>query len=546
MGAHLPGNGMGGSTNPATDISTPTSNPTTGYWGAAWGIWAATNGKQATACGGQASQIQHLAVALETTQDALSLKMNGGLACSKLTSGAGTTASNTAVFSTVQPEVKMDATAASLPYTVLLTETYANDNVVKNGGLTEAQILRATRGAPQATGSVPLKTATPTACIGPDVVFNEVVNSGETTGTPDAPNIEGKGVALCDPAGLLPEDIKESAASGPKPAADRTFAQNKEFYSGINGGGVKGALLAEVKFWDPITAAQASGGAFCCDALYYGAQGLGRGDVTNDPPIVGVTKNADFKPTPFIGGAMDSHTSPGGVCTDGDPTSKVKEGLSKALNVKEKEMLEGQAFYACVAPSQYDLPVVSTGSTQTINAAKQQVCARTLTKMLRMNQEDPGTDTDSAVCKNTGIVLAGNPSPPAASGAGSCTGTGFSAIEYPLWYVGIGSGAGLLEYAVPNGYCYANACLEDFAAVGTSTAFNGPAKLAALVKGPDMSSNPSTETNACGRANNACKAPPPNWSGGEVVFKSCTKVAGDASACTATELEAQVGIFPTV
>merc|ERR1712224_826620 len=61
-----------------------------------------------------------------------------------------------------------------------------------------------------------------------------------------------------------------------------------------------------------------------------------------------------------------------------------------------------------------------------------------LTKMLRMNQEDPGTDTDSAVCKNTGIVLAGNPSPPAASGDGSCTGTGFSAIEYPLWYVGIG------------------------------------------------------------------------------------------------------------
>merc|ERR1711959_346497 len=122
LGAHLPGNGMGGSTNPGTDISKPTSNPTTGYWNAAWGIWAATNGKQATACGGQASQIQHLAVALEQTQDPLSLKMNGGLACSKLSFGAGTTASNTAVFSTVQPEVKMSAAAASLPYTVLLTE----------------------------------------------------------------------------------------------------------------------------------------------------------------------------------------------------------------------------------------------------------------------------------------------------------------------------------------------------------------------------------------------------------------------------------------
>merc|ERR1712201_25137 len=130
----------------------------------------------------------------------------------------------------------------------------------------------------------------------------------------------------------------------------------------------------------------------------------------------------------------------GGVCTGEAANNAKMEGLSAATNVKEKEMLEGQAFYACVAPSQYDLPVVSTGSTQTINAAKQQVCARTLTKMLRMNQVDAGTDTDSAVCKNTGIVLAGNPSPPAASGDGSCTGTGFSAIEYPLWYVGIGSG----------------------------------------------------------------------------------------------------------
>jgi len=225
----------------------------------------------------------------------------------------------------------------------------------------------------------------------------------------------------------------------------------------------------------------------------------------------------------------------------------VQEGLSAALNVKEKEMLEGQAFYACLAPSQYNPPVVSTvGTTQTANAAKQQVCARTLTKMLKMNEEPVGTKTDSKTCLGTGIVLAGNPGTEAAPG--SCTGTGFSAIEYPLWYVGIGSPgtSGTTEFAVPNGYCYANACLEDFAAVGTSTAFKGPAKLAALVKGPDMSSNPSTTTNACGRANNARKAAPANWSGGEVVFKVCSKTAGDASSCTDVEKQGQVGIFPTV
>merc|ERR1711959_800249 len=73
----------------------------------------------------------------------------------------GTTASNTAVFKTGQPEVKMSTSAASLPYTVLMTETYDAADATKNGGLTENQILRASRGAPQATGqylaSLPLR-----------------------------------------------------------------------------------------------------------------------------------------------------------------------------------------------------------------------------------------------------------------------------------------------------------------------------------------------------------------------------------------------------
>merc|ERR1711959_659460 len=56
----------------------------------------------------------------------------------------------------------------------------------------------------------------------------------------------------------------------------------------------------------------------------------------------------------------------------------------------------------------------------------------------------------------------------------------------------------LLPNTFPNGYCYANACLEDFAAVGTATAFKGVTKLSTLQSSPDMSSNPSTSTNACG------------------------------------------------
>merc|ERR1712057_20911 len=234
--------------------------------------------------------------------------------------------------------------------------------------------------------------------------------------------------------------------------------QNIDYYSGV-AGGTNGATWANQKFWDPITAAQASGGAFCCDALYYGADGLGRGIPTNDPPIVAVTKNSAFTPVPLTGEAMEREIVPGGVCTGEAANNAKMEGLSAAMNVKQKEMLEGQAFYACVAPSQYVLPKVnSVATTQAANAARQKKCSETITKMLKMNREDPGTSTSSATCVRASL-------PGVAAATVACTGTDFSAIEYPLWMVGIGGGTTPSTYAVPNAYCYANACLENFAAV---------------------------------------------------------------------------------
>merc|ERR1719451_133269 len=164
--------------------------------------------------------------------------MNGGLACSKMTSGTGTTASNTATFETVQPSVSQSgsgtgvganpspaATAAALacptysgalqagdcagkaggePYSVNLqggaavgkvydgttactggavAGTHPND--CDAGGLLPDAILKATRGIPQ-SGTAPAITATPTACIGPDVFFNNVLNSGIASGVPIA------------------------------------------------------------------------------------------------------------------------------------------------------------------------------------------------------------------------------------------------------------------------------------------------------------------------------------------------------------------------
>merc|ERR1712057_123515 len=336
----------------------------------------------------------------------------------------------------------------------------------------------------------------------------------------------------------------------PIPAPTQTYAQNKLWYSGAAGanaaGGLRnGVLLGVQKFWDPITAAQASGGAFCCDALYYSKDGIGRGSVGANPPIVEVTKNADFKPVPFVGASMDLQVVPGGVCTDGKPTTSVKEGLSAAKNVEEEEFLEGQAFYASLAPSQHVLPKVnSVAVTQTANAAKQKKCAQTLTKMLKMSQVTAGLATDDAKCITTALVEP-TPANQAKTTNAACTGTGFSAVEYPLWLVGIGGGTSPAPYAVPNGYCYANACLEDFAAVGTATAFKGVQKLSTLQSSPDMASNPTTETNSCGRANAACVAPPSTWNGGEAIFAPCTKTAGDAAACTTAELQGQLGMLPS-
>merc|ERR1712072_359021 len=52
LSAHLPGDGMGGSTNPASTVAVPATNPATGSY------VPAVAGKQATACGGETSYIK--------------------------------------------------------------------------------------------------------------------------------------------------------------------------------------------------------------------------------------------------------------------------------------------------------------------------------------------------------------------------------------------------------------------------------------------------------------------------------------------------------
>merc|ERR1712057_94020 len=256
----------------------------------------------------------------------------------------------------------MGVGTASAPYTVSLGTVGSGvpqaANLAQNGGLVTAALLKATRGIPQ-SGTTPAITATPTACIGPDVIFNEVSNSGVASGVDAAAlNTANQGVALCDPNGCVPgaggsacagapagggtanEAVGALAAgqtAAPIPSASQTFTINKQWYQGVAAAAANdrkpGVKLNVQKFWDPITAAQASGGA------------------------------------------MEAATVPGGMCSDGSPSTSVKKGLSEALNVKEKEFLEGQAFYSVLAPSMYVLPKVnSLQATQTANAAKQKTC----------------------------------------------------------------------------------------------------------------------------------------------------------------------------
>jgi hypothetical protein len=81
-----------------------------------------------------------------------------------------------------------------------------------------------------------------------------------------------------------------------------------------------------------------------------------------------------------------------------------KAGLSAYKNPTQVNQLEGQAFYACMAPMQYTLQTTSTNAaTQKIRADKQKICAETITKMLKIDSTASAstpTKTDGCVNRN--------------------------------------------------------------------------------------------------------------------------------------------------
>jgi hypothetical protein len=603
LDAHLPGNGMGGSTNPASVTSSKVPIEGSYIPGTIGGSVA--DKKQPTACGGRTSYIftaKNTGGCGAATQaaDDVGTKANGGTVgstgCRKVSGVGGCSVaadvpiigspeSNTATFGSIQAAVKSVKGTLSAGVTV---PKWISDQTVDNtvalpyriqaaaavktvdgsgGGNTNAEVTLATRG--KKTGTVSAVDA-PIACIGPDVTFSEITTCGVAGGlkcaTADGTsNKKGMGLRLCVPNGLIPPASvlsKTTLATRVAAYKSATGAPGIENANDEDGTSASG-------FWDPVTVAMATKGAFCCDALVYSDEGIGRPE--RDQAVL----PKDMVP-PMVGGDMVALTTPG-IMYDG--TSSVT-GLSEMKNPDQVDQLEGQAFYAVMAPMQYTLQTTSTSvSVQKVRADKQKICAETLLQMLTIfDSSTPEASTckglkDCDVAEGTapnttpfattscvnnnpdgnGVVVLATALPTTQSPLTNCRGTKDGAINFPLWMVGIGGNdagtTAATDFVVPNGYCYANACFEDFAEVGTQSSFAGKTKLKALIKSPDMASAPTAASpkTSAGRANGACKAPPGTWTGGAVEMKKCSaSVVGGESTCSAAEIQAQTGRFPVV
>jgi len=463
-------------------------------------------------------------------------------------SSTGTAESNTATMETVM-NVVSQAAAATAPYVVQGTlVTGGNDVTGGQRASSNTAITAATRGEAAYVAGSDYSKKTPTGCIGPDVYFDNPVAVIQNTKkmvytfcNPDG----YKGVARSDftlanninlytlPAG--------TQVNGVDTYAKTVFGGATKDMTTITNGDADTQEGVNVRHvWDPVMAAQLTDGGFCCAALYYGPDGTGRaqpyfaaaGAAVNT--ITGQSA-ATVRPTgtgllsgfvpPLSGGDMTSAVSPGTMCpAHGSGNGKTAKTVANIGldNPALKELLEGQAFYAALAPSQYDIPTTSTtAATQTANAKKQRMCAEQITDMMKLSK------------------VAANTPGTGAAGTISTFANSYSAVEFPLWKVAVGASDSPV-YTVPSGYCYANACFDDFAKVGTQSTFKGTQKLGELVSGPNMAVIDATPT-ACGRANVACATPPATWNGGPAVMN---KLGCTATTCTAAGILNTTGAIP--
>merc|ERR1712124_58081 len=208
--------------------------------------------------------------------------------------------------------------------------------------------------------------------------------------------------SFCNPAGLVgiavaTNDVAANSLLYTTGGNDNNPWMTKAFAGAKKSKDVstKAHVEGVTKVWDPIMAAQLTEGGFCCNALYYSTDGVGRAAYKSGGTSGGVTYKgtgsiSTFTP-PLSGGNMVGEDSPGGMCpahSSGDGYSTKTDGSAALTNPAMTELLEGQAFYAALAPSQYSLPTTSTtATTQAARAAKQRKCADAITSMMKLNKK---------------------------------------------------------------------------------------------------------------------------------------------------------------
>merc|ERR1711959_116760 len=570
LDANVPGNGMGGSAqrnkvaDPAASTVANTANAANGKIPTACGAGVyyeqrAENGNPAAAsnlpvpanipgAGNTVGSGQNKAQAPATNYAVSGPAVNAQ--CGTTANATGTVASNTALVRTVMNPVTMTAgTAGAPPYKLVGAALGTAGTAAAGTTNSESAVTAATRGQNTNSGADYMGIA-PIGCIDASVAFLETkiysTMVAVTVGGVTTAQTAGRHMVIkpCDPEGYA--GVSKNT---------NTLAQNLGLYhvgGGITGtaactatgaaasycnsvfanGGNKPAAVAAAapnpatsaisalqaasinRVWDPILAAQLTQGAMCCAAQYYGTAGVARPAINKGGTADGMPVSG-FVP-PLSGGDMAAEVSPGGMCPahSKGTTGSGTVGNAAQTNPAMVELLEDQAFYAALAPSQYSLPTTSsTATTQTARAAKQKQCATHITSMMKLNKA-------TAVTAEAGKF-----------------GHSYSAINFPLWKVGIGAGNTPNQYTVPNGYCYANARFDDFAKVGTQSTFKGAEKLGQLVSGPNMAIVADNE--ACGRANTACAPAAATWNGGPAVMATCY---GDA--CTTGGILNTTGAIP--
>merc|ERR1739847_3871 len=458
LDANNPGNGMGGSTNRAVTADLPADTTANAVPTACGGgmyvppgsmpsdtpadeasrnakLLANNAGTVAAAFDGIGTNVALVAPAEPEDYVARDGTISGtfiNAPCGSSASATGTAASNTATMASVMNVItqKSGAPGDKAPYQVQGNDV-ANSQTDQLAS-TNAQITAATRGLNEYVEGTDYSKVTPIGCIGPDVYFDlPSATIIDTVG--DGSGTDQKMVySFCNPTGYLgvadvTNTLEENMDLYTKPAGDAgTYAHyvfgGTETYATITL--AEAGVMREV--WDPIMAAQLTDGAFCCNAQYYGADGTGRAQpyyeaggtaVPGAELPDGTGLISAFVP-PLSGGDMSAEVSPGTMCPahskgDGKDADKVANiGLD---NPALTELLEGQAFYAALAPSQYTLPTTSsTTETQAARAAKQKICAEEITAMMKLTKVEASTPDGNV-------------------GEATVFDYSYSAVEFPLW-----------------------------------------------------------------------------------------------------------------